>query len=454
MKISLLHATRGTPERANATREAWLARAFNRSMVEHIWGTQAGDDTSKALDLHSAMAITEDPPAWGSSSVANWNAAAAIATGDLLVVIADDLTPPIAWDVTLCKFVGNAKMTRAEFCIYVPDQLSDDGLLRHPVMSRGLYERRGYVFDPDYFGVFCDNDLTTWCHSHNVPAHRMSREALHFFHDHDMTGNAVTAQQNRTEAYEYGLKTYHRKWSALNARKVVQTHSVWIGAHLSRMERLTLKMLVAHGHKPTLWLDLDIFKDWDSIPKGVTASLIPKDFLPAVRFAGMPHPTLPNGGIGSFAQWSDWFACWVLSEHPGALWCQLDIAAIKPIHATANTFTVYSGGLSVCAFTLQPDLALVCHRAMAAMVAEAMAGRDWHDTMRLVQRIVVEAGVPITQFADFFDCGGRPSSPFNQPVAREDRPGLIHWSNATHGLSKDTPVPGSLYAELLDEHGV
>ena len=107
MKISLLHATRGTPDPANATRESWLSRASHRSMIEHFWAIQAGDTTSTALDPDSIVAVTDDPPAWASSSVANWNAAAALATGDLLVVITDDLTPPIGWDETLRVFLGN-----------------------------------------------------------------------------------------------------------------------------------------------------------------------------------------------------------------------------------------------------------------------------------------------------------------------------------------------------------
>jgi hypothetical protein len=149
MKISLLHATRGTPDRANATRESWLSRAYDRSMIEHFWAIQAGDTTSTALDPDSIVAVTDDPPAWASSSVANWNAAAALATGDLLVVIADDLTPPIGWDETLRVFLGNPNTASTQFCVYVADQLSNDGLLRHPIMSRALYQRRGYMFDPE-----------------------------------------------------------------------------------------------------------------------------------------------------------------------------------------------------------------------------------------------------------------------------------------------------------------
>jgi hypothetical protein len=452
MKISLLHATRDTPTRALAVRETWLSRAQDRDSVQHIFGVQHDDAPSiqAFFEARATCAITPAPPAWASSSVANWNAAAALATGDLLIVIADDLTPPIGWDETLRA--GMRSVIADAVALFVPDQLSDDGLLRHPVMTRALYQKRGYIFDPDYYGVFCDNDLTTWCEVNRVPILRANRSALCWHHDHDMTGNAVTAQQNRSEAYDYGAKTYGRKWSAVIPRKVTSTHSVWIGERLSKMERLTLTMLAAHGHSPTLWVDFDLFEDFDNVPAGVRINSIPPEFPPAVRFAGIPHPTIPSGGIGSYAQWSDWFACWVLSRDPGALWCQLDIAAIKPIHAAANTFTTYSGGLSVCAFTLQPDLALACHRAMAAMVKEGMVGRDWHDTMRLVQSIAVESGAMITQFADFYDCGGRPSSPFNQPVAREDRPGLIHWSNATHGTSKDEPVAGSLYAELVEEY--
>lgn len=452
MKISLLHATRGTPDRANATRQAWLSRASDRSMIEHLWATQAGDTTSTALDPDSIVAVTDDPPAWASSSVANWNAAAALATGDLLVVIADDLTPPIGWDETLRVLLGNPNTASTLFCVYVADQLSNDGLLRHPIMSRALYQRRGFMFDPSYYGVFCDNDLTTWCQVNRVPVYRIVPHRLQFYHDHDMTGNSVTAQQNREEAYDWGHATYMEKWGAIIPRKVEQTHSVWIGPRLSRMERLTLKMLVAHGHNPTLWVDFDIFQDFDNVPAGVKVDLIPPSMLPAVPFAGIPHPSLPNGGIGSLAHWSDWFACYVLAMRPGALWCQLDIAPIKPIAAAENTFTTYAGGLSTCAFTLSRSVAWECFEKLTPLIKSGCVGRDWHDAMRTVQETVEASGVLITAF-EVLDCGGLSSSPFNRPVARDGRPAMVHWSNATHGLSKDEPVPGSLYAELLEEFG-
>jgi hypothetical protein len=453
VKIALLHATRGNPAAAMLTRQTWFDRADDTSLVEHIFGIQEDDAKSRERFAGACcdFATSPTPPEWASSSVANWNAAAQATDADLFICIADDLTPPPGWDSVLRNAIRD---TSVPFAIFVADQLANDGLLRHPIMSRGLYERRGYVFDPDYYGVFCDNDLTTWCQVNQVPILRMRPELLKFHHAHDMTGNPVTAQQNRSEAYRYGEATYRRKWAAVIPRKVTETHSVWIGSTLSRMERLTLAMLVYHGHNPTLWVDRNQFDDFANVPDGVTVLFVPDNLLPPVPFRGLRHPTIPNGGHGSYAQWSDWFATYILSIKPGALWCQLDIAALEPIHVCENTFTTYSGGLSVCAFTLRRDLAWDSHVAMTDMVQSGMAGLDWHDTMRLVENIATKAGARVTTFPGYFDCGGRPSSPFNRPVAQADRPKLIHWSNATHGYSKNDPVAGSLYAELLEEFGI
>ena len=74
-KISLLHATRNTPQRALATKKIWLERATNPENVEHIFGIQS-DDKESHLQFETA-ARSVPPPEWASSSVANWNLAAA-----------------------------------------------------------------------------------------------------------------------------------------------------------------------------------------------------------------------------------------------------------------------------------------------------------------------------------------------------------------------------------------
>jgi hypothetical protein len=148
MKIlSLLHATRGTPARALETRKTWIDRATHPDRVEHIFGIQADDDASVRAFAEYSHGVSVPPPEWASSSVANWNAAAALSTGEILIVIADDLTPPQGWDEMISKLPDAAQ----EWACYVPDSLRQDGLICHPVISRALYDKRGYVFHPDFF---------------------------------------------------------------------------------------------------------------------------------------------------------------------------------------------------------------------------------------------------------------------------------------------------------------
>lgn len=53
--ISLLHATRGTPERALATRKIWIDRADDAAQVEHIFGIQSDDmESIKAFTAANA----------------------------------------------------------------------------------------------------------------------------------------------------------------------------------------------------------------------------------------------------------------------------------------------------------------------------------------------------------------------------------------------------------------
>ena len=452
MKISLLHATRANPKQALKTRDIWLDHATDRGRVEHIFAIQSDDYASSlAFACRDCRKVEiPPPPAWASSSVANWNAAAAAATGDILVCIADDLTPPLGWDLELAL----AMPTDRAAALYVPDQMSDDMLMRHPVINRRLYEKRGYIFDPDFYGVYCDNDLSMWLRRHRISVIRHG--TLSFRHDHPLAkGNPrawsdVTKHQNSQQAYAYGQETMARKWPELVFNRVRRTHSVWIGETLSVMELLTLALLVKHGHRPTLWVKADIWRQ--DTPPGVEIKFIGDDVIPPIRFAGKPHPSIPNGGIGSYAQWSDYFALTRLANDPGALWLQLDVAATVPINAGLNTFTTYVGGIQTCCFTLAPGAAHSSSEIIRRLITEKMTGLDWHDTMTAVARHLDELGVIVTIFDNFKDCGCLPTSPYNQPVPPDQRPALIHWSNATHHQSKHEPVPGSLYAELIEEN--
>ena len=212
MKISLLHATRGTPDRALATAQLWRQRAALPDSIEHLFAIQGDDRTS--VERFSAAAVdfvtTVPPPAWASSSVANWNAAAARSTGDLLVVIADDLLPPDGWDQSLRQLPPDAQQP---YACYVPDTVRQDGLMCHPVLSRGLYQKRGYVFHPSFFGVYCDNDFTTRTQL-EAPIFRVPN--LLWQHEHFSKKKTAPDQnariQNSDQAYHYGKAVFDKLW--------------------------------------------------------------------------------------------------------------------------------------------------------------------------------------------------------------------------------------------------
>jgi hypothetical protein len=450
MKLSLLHATRDNPANAMTTAAVWLSRASNPEDIEHIFAIQEDDRLSTEVfkTCNQSYVTTPPPPEWASSSVANWNAAARQATGDWLLVIADDLLPPPGWDQDF-ELLG----IRQEPCaVYAPDQMSDDGLLRHPIVNRAFMAKRGHLFDPDFYGVYCDNDLNLWCQDNDVPV--IKWPGLAFYHDHPIANpetewSDVTRKQNSDRAYAYGQQMLAKKWPAIVPRPIERTHSVWIGSELSIMEQLTLRLILRHGHKATIWVQEDVA----GVPAGVDVRRIPEGLLPPIRFAGKPHPSIPKGGHGSFAQWSDYFAFHTLATHPGDMWIQLDVAATAPLHAATNTFTLYVGGLQTCCFTMQPDLAAKCRDKTGEMIQNDMATLEWHDTMTEAQRIMRNSGVAVTTQSNFFDCGCLPTSPYNAPCPR-DKYRLIHWSNATHHQSKRDPVVGSLYWQLLRETGL
>lgn len=217
MRFSLLHATRGTPKRAIETRNRWLTTANKPRDVEHIFAYQSDDAASaKLIGENSTLdsVTTTPPPDWASSSVANWNAAAWRSTGEWMLVIADDLQPVTGWDSLLTRDILSAPDPTEPLAIQAPDGISNDLFLRHPIVNRSLFELRGYIFHPDFYGVFCDNDLTAWCFKN-----ARVKFAQHFSvrHVHPINGqrkhDAISKLQNSKRAYEYGQKIMKKHWN-------------------------------------------------------------------------------------------------------------------------------------------------------------------------------------------------------------------------------------------------
>lgn len=228
-----------------------------------------------------------------------------------------------------------------------------------------------------------------------------------------------------------------------------RTHSVWVGKNLGLMEKLTLQLLLDAGHEPVLWVQDKLA----NIPRGVTVEMLPKDTLPPIGFAGDPLHHLPNGGIGSLAHWSDYFAFKTLHEH-GGIWVQMDVAVTKKIVAEDYTFTPWLSMVSPVVMSLPKGSAYSAsmQQIIEQMLVDGMAGRNWHDAMVEMYRQLNFQGICAKTFGNYFDCGGIPGSPYTHAAAQTYD--IIHWSNATHNTSKETPTKGSEYHRLCKAVGL
>lgn len=156
-----------------------------------------------------------------SSFVDNSNCAARIATGDVLVVATDDLEPPEYWDrlivaaldsrtdLPLRTLGDGRRQPEAIVKCSNGDARSDArDLILHPVMTRARYERQGWIFHPDYSGMYSDNEFTIRARIDGVVV-----EAPHimFRHRHPDYGTAamdqVYAWQNSRDEFARGIET-------------------------------------------------------------------------------------------------------------------------------------------------------------------------------------------------------------------------------------------------------
>ena len=160
---------------ARRVRDVWLNSAVNPQFIEHCLGFEFSDhDVRKEFGLEdsSHFGISPDTyskfittPAENSpSAVRNWNAAATISSGEVLIGIADDLLPEKGWDELIWEKINPflqkpvlCKVTDMR-CNEVNYNDQDDILPRHPIITRSLFQKYGYYFSSKYFSVGPDNE--------------------------------------------------------------------------------------------------------------------------------------------------------------------------------------------------------------------------------------------------------------------------------------------------------
>lgn len=235
--FSLLHAT-ARPAKWAATYAEWIAKAVNPADVEYVlciderWGFPAPGGSVFFKGGRRDRRYSVDVLAWNTgpqTAVSQWNTAGHAATGALLLVVADDFFPCNQWDVKLLELLERAgispdQIATRDFAVRVADGTPADeqGHICHAILSRGRLEHQGgFVYHPEYSGVFCDNDFTS--HAEQDKAIIEARDVIRFDHRHagyrfpggfsreNKELDAVWWHHNKPEDYAQGRAIFERR---------------------------------------------------------------------------------------------------------------------------------------------------------------------------------------------------------------------------------------------------
>lgn len=186
--FSLLHATDRVPGWEIAA-QAWFHRCQVPELCEHILVTK--EPLSLGVSAPFALTtIANVPNSRGGTD--QWNKAASIASGFVLIKIADDLFPPKNWDVLLVDAIPNADVPVVVDVAYRSNPgwpILDCGtLIPHAIISREYYKRFGYLEHPDYSHNMADVEFSDVAHASGCVVRRRD---IVFIHQNPEDGTAT-----------------------------------------------------------------------------------------------------------------------------------------------------------------------------------------------------------------------------------------------------------------------
>jgi len=238
-------------------------------------------------------------------------------------------------------------------------------------------------------------------------------------------------------------------------------HALWVGAELSLLECLTIRLLQKHGHEVHLWTYGDVANVPDRVITRNAEEVLPKSSI--FRYEGLPINALPNGGIGSLSHWSDQFQLKLLSIY-GGIYIQLDVACLKPLDFEyPYAFVSHMGQTATAAFLMKcPKDSLFTKMAYVNTSESVNPGKmkniDWDESMRVIGRTLAFCVPDNFQYRipskHFVDLGCKTNGPFFDNTPLPEDVYIIHWSNATVNQKKNDPIKGSIYHNLLVSVGL
>jgi glycosyltransferase involved in cell wall biosynthesis len=207
LRFSLLHPSRNRTRLAERALREWTGKSSGTNEIEYILSIDSDDDDVEGYRRLAAGAGARILVQANRSLVQAANRAAEKSTGDILIVVSDDFGCPALWDVEIAAVVGN----RRDVAVLVHDGI-DGRILTLPILGRDLYQQLGYVYHPDYFSLYCDDDLTR---STELLGKLVDARHLLFPHRHYSIGatplDGTYLRGNDRAAWQRGRRTFEQR---------------------------------------------------------------------------------------------------------------------------------------------------------------------------------------------------------------------------------------------------
>lgn len=151
--ISILHPSRGRPEKALSTWESWF---INRSYSETDWILSLDEDDNAPYNSYFDTTPIRIIRNKNRSAVDAINNAAKLAKYDILMVVSDDTGVGYAgWDTMILQEVEG----KTDWILKTQDGIQP-WIITMPIMDRAYYNRFGYIYHPDYLHMFADTEMS------------------------------------------------------------------------------------------------------------------------------------------------------------------------------------------------------------------------------------------------------------------------------------------------------
>lgn len=205
MRISIIHPSRGRPQQAFETATRWIGNS--ESAFEYILSL---DNDDPKLNEYKKL-FDEDHNIYqlaigfnNQSAINAINFGAELATGDLLIVISDDMDCFPGWDTALLNELSG----KSDFVLKTRDGIQKT-LVTLPIVDRTFYNRYGYIYFDGYSHMCADQELTAVA----IMTGKLLYSDLLFEHRHYITGKTQrdSINEKNDATYTQGQKIFDER---------------------------------------------------------------------------------------------------------------------------------------------------------------------------------------------------------------------------------------------------